>query len=163
MKYMRPFSLFNDLQKMKAVERGRLLGLDVCDKYVGLAVSDPCNKIASPLSVLIRKKTNIKLMATDFQRLISELPPLGFIVGYHFDQQKSSPDGNLKDRGTLIGMNVLHKRLNVEFLIKSLNLHPVHSNIIFDKLAAVGILQGYRDSNRKLEMKTEEWCCVPSK
>ncbi|GKV23119.1 hypothetical protein SLEP1_g32892 [Rubroshorea leprosula] len=34
---------------MKALERGRLLGVDVGNKYVGLAVSDPCNKIASLL------------------------------------------------------------------------------------------------------------------
>ncbi|CAL5420581.1 unnamed protein product [Camellia sinensis] len=49
----------------KPLERGRLLGLDVGDKYVGLAVSDTNNKIASPLSVLIRKKSKIDLMAND--------------------------------------------------------------------------------------------------
>lgn len=46
---MKPLTLFHDLLKSNAVERGRLLGLDVGDKYVGLAVSDPRNKIASPL------------------------------------------------------------------------------------------------------------------
>lgn len=49
MKYVKPVNLFHDLLKMKATERGRLLGLDVGDKYVGLAVSDLHNKIASPL------------------------------------------------------------------------------------------------------------------
>ncbi|XWS48931.1 hypothetical protein CRYUN_Cryun13aG0119500 [Craigia yunnanensis] len=57
---------------------------NVGDKHVGLAVSDLDNKIASPLSVLIRKKTNIDLMASDFQTLILELSLVGFIVGYPF-------------------------------------------------------------------------------
>ncbi|WJZ82201.1 hypothetical protein VitviT2T_001981 [Vitis vinifera] len=91
MKYVKPVNLFHDLLKMKATERGRLLGLDVGDKYVGLAVSDLHNKIASPLSVLLRKKSNIDLMATDFQSLISDLSLAGFIVGYPFNRQRSSP------------------------------------------------------------------------
>jgi hypothetical protein len=122
MKYVRPLSLFHELLKTSAINQGRFLGLDVGDKYVGLAVSDPLNKIASPLryilritvvfhfpyhviffsvilffkfvfsgffwlrvpmllcftflvcwhcSVLLRKKSNIELMATDFQSLVS--------------------------------------------------------------------------------------------
>lgn len=53
MKYMKPLNLFRDLLKRNARERGRLLGLDVGDKYVGLAVSDPDNKIASPLRYFV--------------------------------------------------------------------------------------------------------------
>lgn len=49
MKHMKPLSLYQKLLKTPAVERGRLLGLDVGDKYVGLAVSDFNNKVASPL------------------------------------------------------------------------------------------------------------------
>lgn len=49
MKYVKPLQLFQDMLKMKVRERGRLLGLDVGDKYVGLAVSDPRNKSASPV------------------------------------------------------------------------------------------------------------------
>ena len=49
MKYMKPLSLYQELLKSPALERGRLLGLDVGDKYVGLAVSDFNNKIVSPL------------------------------------------------------------------------------------------------------------------
>ncbi|WRX18247.1 Putative pre-16S rRNA nuclease - like 2 [Theobroma cacao] len=111
MQYVKCLNFFQDLLKAKALERGRLLGLDVGDKYVGLAVSDLDNKIATPLSVLIRKKTNIDLMASDFQslnlacflfakyitdvlteHLISELSLVGFIVGYPFDRQQRAPD-----------------------------------------------------------------------
>jgi len=45
---MKPLELFHDLVKTTKNERGRLLGLDVGDKYVGLALSDFDNKIASP-------------------------------------------------------------------------------------------------------------------
>ena len=53
MRYMKPLSLFQDLLKSNALGRGRFLGLDVGDKYVGLAVSDPENKIATPLRYVL--------------------------------------------------------------------------------------------------------------
>lgn len=49
MKYVKPLKLFDEMMKRKVSKRGRLLGLDVGDKYVGLAISDSNNKIASPL------------------------------------------------------------------------------------------------------------------
>ncbi|GJX04848.1 putative pre-16S rRNA nuclease isoform X1, partial [Tanacetum coccineum] len=52
MRYMKPLNLFENLLKFPAIERGRLLGLDVGDKYVGLAVFDFNNKVASPLRQL---------------------------------------------------------------------------------------------------------------
>ncbi|XP_059661776.1 uncharacterized protein LOC132307911 isoform X2 [Cornus florida] len=154
MKYMKPFNLFHDLLKTNALKQGRLLGLDVGDKYVGLAVSDIDNKIASPLSVLLRKKTNIDLMAIDFQSLISELSLEGFIFGYPFDRQRNSPYAvqvkvfvdDLCKTGKLEGLRYTFwdecfTSKNVELLLKPLNLHPVQSKTIIDKFAAVGILQ----------------------
>lgn len=49
MRYVKPLSLFQDVLMAHTKKKGRLLGLDVGDKYVGLAVSDSSNKIASPL------------------------------------------------------------------------------------------------------------------
>ncbi|XP_022957830.1 uncharacterized protein LOC111459253 [Cucurbita moschata] len=166
MKYVRPLNLFRDLLKGNALERGRFLGLDVGDKYVGLAVSDPDNKIASPLSVLFRKKTNMHLMALDFQRLISELSLSGFIVGYPFDGQRRNADAvqvkifidDLCKTGKLEGVKYTFwdecfTSKNVELLIKPLKLPPILSKTIIDKFAAVGILQGYLDHfNRRPEL-----------
>ncbi|KAJ6701712.1 POLYNUCLEOTIDYL TRANSFERASE RIBONUCLEASE H-LIKE SUPERFAMILY PROTEIN [Salix koriyanagi] len=170
MKYVRPLSLFHDLMKTSAINQGRLLGLDVGDKYVGLAVSDPLNNIASPLSVLLRKKSNIELMATDFQSLICELSLGGFIVGYPFDRQRSAPDAvrvklfvdDLCRTGKLEGLKFTYwdecfTSKNVELLVKPLNLHPVHAKSITDKFAAVGILQGYLDYvNKKMKLESAE-------
>ncbi|XP_062146881.1 uncharacterized protein LOC133854650 [Alnus glutinosa] len=170
MRYVKPWTLFHDLLKSNAVERGRLLGLDVGDKYVGLAVSDPHNQIASPLSVLLRKKSNIGLMASDFQSLISELSLVGFVVGCPFDRQRSSPDAvqvklfidDLCKTKKLEGLNYTYwderfTSKNVELMLKPLNLHPVQAKTIIDKFAAVGILQGYLDyANRKMKLEAAE-------
>lgn len=166
MKYVKPLNLFLDMMKTKGVERGRLLGLDVGDKYVGLAISDTHNKIASPLSVLLRKKTNIDMMASDFQRLISKLSVVGFIVGYPFDRHRGNSTAfqvkifidDLCKTGKLEGVRYTYwdecfTSKNVELLLKPLKLHPVQYKTIIDKFAAVGILQAYLDSmnmNHKL-------------
>ncbi|KAH1223363.1 putative pre-16S rRNA nuclease [Glycine max] len=134
MRYMKPLQLFHDLKNQ---QRGRLLGLDVGDKYVGLALSDFDNNIASPFSVLVRKKTNITLVASDFESLCSDLSnkTSKHVIGISFDKHQVSSD-------------------NVELLLKPLNLnHSVLSKTMLDKFAAVGILQGYMDFvNRKMKL-----------
>jgi putative Holliday junction resolvase len=52
MKYVKPLSLLGNALKTKVSVPGRFLGLDVGDKYVGLAISDPSNMVASPLRYL---------------------------------------------------------------------------------------------------------------
>jgi hypothetical protein len=49
MKLVKPAALFQQVLKRGATKQGRLLGLDVGSKYVGLALSDEHNKIAIPL------------------------------------------------------------------------------------------------------------------
>ncbi|CAH9092934.1 unnamed protein product [Cuscuta epithymum] len=165
MNYNKPLKLFPEVMK----SRGRLLGLDVGYKYVGLAVSDFENKIALPLSVLVRKKSNIDLMATDFQSLISRLSLEGFVFGYPFDRQKNNPTAvqvkllidDLSQTGKLDGVKYTFwdesfTSKSVEMLLKPLNLHPVQSKTILDKFAAVEILQGYLDFvNRSDRLKLQ--------
>ncbi|XP_062074301.1 uncharacterized protein LOC133778408 [Humulus lupulus] len=166
MRYVKALSLFQDLLKTDGLERGRLLGLDVGTKYIGLAVSDLNNKIASPLSVLVRKKYNIELIADNFKCLISELSLEGFVVGLTFDRQKSTTDSvlvklfldELSNTNKLTGIKYTYwderfTSRNVEMLLKPLNLHPVHSKTIVDKFAAVGILQEYLDYVNKEQKK----------
>ncbi|XP_024995514.1 uncharacterized protein LOC112528716 [Cynara cardunculus var. scolymus] len=158
MKYMKPLNLYQDLLKLHAVERGRLLGLDVGDKYVGLAVSDFNNKVASPLSVLVRKKNNMGLMAIDFQNLISELSLSAFIVGYPYDRSRKSPNATqvkvfVDDLCKLRKFEDVRYTFwdecftskNVELLLKPLKFPTTEAKTITDKFAAVGILQGYLD------------------
>lgn len=170
MRYLKPVSLYQDLMKLNGVERGRLLGLDVGDKYVGLAVSDFNNKVASPLSVLVRNKKNIGLMAIDFNILISELSVSAFVVGFPFDRQRDHRDtvqvkvfvDNLCKTGKLEDVRYTFwdecfTSKNAELLLKPFNLPLVEAKTINDKFAAVGILQGYLDYvNRNLETEQSQ-------
>ncbi|XP_015055623.1 uncharacterized protein LOC107002206 isoform X3 [Solanum pennellii] len=140
MRYLKPSNLFHELLKSNALASSRILGLDVGDKYVGLAVSDTTNKVASPLAVLLRKKTNIDLMAKDLQGLAVH-------VKLFID--------DLCRTGELRGVNYTFRdecftSKNVEFLLQDLKFHPTQSKTMSDKFAAVGILQGFLDFvNRK--------------
>ncbi|XP_020578289.1 uncharacterized protein LOC110023305 isoform X2 [Phalaenopsis equestris] len=155
MKVVKPFEIFQKILKNGSMKQGRLLGLDVGYRYVGLAVSDTCNKIASPVSVLVRKKTNIESMANDFQYLISRLSLVGFVVGFPFSLhgqhnleavQVRLFMEELRKTGKLDGLCYTYWDENytskcVEALLQPLNLHPVEHKTIIDKFAAVGILQ----------------------
>ncbi|KAF7828282.1 putative pre-16S rRNA nuclease isoform X1 [Senna tora] len=170
MRFVKPLQLALNLAKTPKKKRGRLLGLDVGDRYVGVAFSDPKNKIASPFCVLVRKKTNIDNLANDFSTLISEFSSNTFVVGMPFDKPRSSSEAyqvkafmdELGKTGKFEGLqytywNECFTSKNVELLLKPLNLNPVQEKTILDKFAAVGILQGYLDyANRKKEEATEE-------
>ncbi|CAN6929754.1 unnamed protein product [Brassica oleracea] len=161
MKYVKPLKLLilgDALKTTKVSVPGRFLGLDVGDKYVGLAVSDPSNMIASPLSVLLRKKTNIDLMATDFQNLVKAFSVSGLVVGYPFGKLNNVEDvvtvnlfieelrktEKLKDAKYTYWDERLSSK-TVELMLKPLKLHPVQEKTMLDKFAAVVILQEYLD------------------
>ncbi|XP_019420916.1 PREDICTED: uncharacterized protein LOC109331092 [Lupinus angustifolius] len=167
MKQVTALQLFHDVAKNS---HSKLLGLDVGDKYVGLALSDFHNHIASPFSVLLRKKSNIALMASDFQCLITQYSLKGFVIGIPFDRHRVSADAvqvkafinDLSNTKKLHGIpytywNERFTSKNVELFLRSLDLyHPYHSKTMLDKFAAVGILQGYLDyANRKVKLETE--------
>lgn len=158
MKYVKPVTLFRGLVKSRSSQGARLLGLDVGSKYVGLSVSDTRNKIAEPLSVLVRKKTNIDLIAKDFKTLISELSIGGLVIGCCYDRQRSSLEAvqvklfvkELCKTEKLEGLRYTYwdERFTskcVDALLKPLHLPPRMSKTILDKFAAVGILQEYLD------------------
>ncbi|GER57539.1 polynucleotidyl transferase [Striga asiatica] len=146
MKYLKPMKLYHEVLKSNELKRSCLLGLDVGDKYVGLSVSDADNKIASPLSVLVRKKMNIDLIASDFQNLAIQ------VKLFIDDLTKTGKFGDLK----YTFWDECFTSKSVEFLLKPLSLHPVQFKTIMDKFAAVGILQGYLDfANRSRDQEAE--------
>ncbi|TXG68602.1 hypothetical protein EZV62_003537 [Acer yangbiense] len=85
MKFMKPFTLFKELQEMKPSKRGRFLGLNIVnDKHVDLAMSDPSNKNAVPLSAINMEECTMDLMAEKFQTLNSKHNFTGFVVGFPY-------------------------------------------------------------------------------
>lgn len=158
MKYVNPMKLFRELERQGSKGRGRLLGLDVGDKYVGLAVSGSLNKIASPLSVLHRKKSNIDCIASELQTLVSDLSLVGFVVGYPFQNQKESVEAlqvktfveDLCRTGKLEVLRYTYwnegfSSKSNELLMKPFNCAPINSKTVSDKFAAVSILEDYLD------------------
>uniref|UniRef100_A0A0E0JP32 YqgF/RNase H-like domain-containing protein n=1 Tax=Oryza punctata TaxID=4537 RepID=A0A0E0JP32_ORYPU len=142
MRLLKADQLFRKVIEGGSKKQSRLLGLDVGSKYVGLAVSDDKNRIALPLSVLSRTKTNISLMADDFVTLALHVRLLV---------------GELCKTGKLDDMSYTYWDENfsskcVEALLHPLKLHdPVETKTMTDKFAAVCILQGYLDNmNREL-------------
>ncbi|KAL8543675.1 hypothetical protein ACS0TY_004297 [Phlomoides rotata] len=141
MRYLKPLKLYRELLKSNEMKGGRLLGLDVGDKYVGLSVSDPYNKIASPLSVLVRSKTNIDLISSDFQKLAMH-------VKLFIDDLNKT--GKFDDLMYTFWDECFTSK-SVEFLLKPLAMHPVQQKTVSDKFAAVGILQGFLDFANRSE------------
>ncbi|KAK2652817.1 hypothetical protein Ddye_012673 [Dipteronia dyeriana] len=85
-------SLQDILIKKDYSKPGRLLGLDVSDKYVSLAVSDWKNLTAVPLRALDKQENNLSSMAAVlFQSLIHEHNLVGFVVGTNYGLSDSRP------------------------------------------------------------------------
>ncbi|TXG57396.1 hypothetical protein EZV62_018709 [Acer yangbiense] len=112
MKYLKPVNfykeIFKDILMKKGSKHGRLLGLDVSDKYVSLAVSDRKNLTAVPF-----KENNMSSMAADiFQSLIPEYNLVGFVVGTNYRVYENRP----LDAQTQIFIDDLRKTGKVEGL-----------------------------------------------
>lgn len=160
MKYVKQLELFQILFKNGKLGTGRLLGMDVGDRYVGLAVSNHLNEIASPHSVLIRKQSNINSIADKLQELVRRFSLVGFVIGYplplyHFQRSQAMQVKmfveQLQKTGRFGCLNYTYwdERLTtraVESMLKPLKIHPLQMKHMMDKFAAVGILQDFLDN-----------------
>ncbi|KAK3184776.1 hypothetical protein Dsin_032062 [Dipteronia sinensis] len=182
MKYLKPLNFYKEFFKDFLVKKdsihGRLLGLDVSDKYVSLAVSDWKNLTAVPLRALDRQEKNLSSMAADlFQSLIPEHNLVGFVVGTDFqlshlgppldektqnfidDLHKTGKVEGLKytywDRGITSKNAEFVLKQHVEFLVEILNQPQDMSKTIMEKCQSVSALQGYLDCTNK--MVEEDW------
>ncbi|TXG53567.1 hypothetical protein EZV62_018823 [Acer yangbiense] len=118
MKYLKPLIFYKEFFKeflvKKDLKHGRLLGLDVSDKYVSLAVSDWKNLTALPLRAFDRQEKNLSSMAADlFQSSIPEHNIVGFVVGTDFQISDTRPP---LDSQTLNFIDDLYKTGKVEGL-----------------------------------------------
>ncbi|TXG68244.1 hypothetical protein EZV62_003179 [Acer yangbiense] len=174
MKYLKPLDfykeIFKDILIKKDLKLGRLLGLDVSDKYVSLALSDWKNLTALPLRALDRQENNLSSMAADiFQSLILEHNIVGFVVGTKYCSHIIFID-NLCKTGKFEGLkytlwDCAITSKNAEFVFKQhlkfiLENLPLPQDLdmsqtIMEKCYAVCALQGYLDITNK--MVEEDW------
>ncbi len=67
------------MSESRAGERGRLLGLDVGDRRIGVAISDPDGRLAVPLTTVERDNRGGEVQA--IARLAHEEEATGLVVG----------------------------------------------------------------------------------
>lgn len=73
----------------------RLMALDIGDVRVGVAISDPTQKIASPLCIL--KAQDVLHNSMPFKNLVADWEPEKFVIGL-----PKSLDGNMNAQATKI-------------------------------------------------------------
>ena len=147
------------LEELEIAPRLRLLGLDLGEKTIGLALSDTLLSVATPMQTLKRGK-----FAADAARLdiiISEQRVGGLVVGLPLNMDGS--DGPSAQSARAFGRNwAARSPLPVVFQDERLSTSAVtrtllefdasrrRRNDVVDKMAAAYILQGALDRLRNL-------------
>ena len=134
----------------------RLLGFDLGDVRIGVALSDTNRMIASPLTLLPRKK-KFSDLAKDIEELIKKHQVAGIVLGLPLNMDGSSGPrvqsvnafaNNLK-KAIDIPIYFWDERLSTMAVARTLEESGIsHSSRKeqVDKMAACYILQGYLDS-----------------
>ena len=138
-----------------AVRPGRrLMGLDVGQKTIGLALADPGHRIASPLQTI--RRTKFKLDAAALARLIADHGVGGLVIGLPINMDGSEGprcqsvrqfQRNLAARIDL-PMAFWDERLSTAAVIRTLleaDTSRARRKQVVDKMAAAYILQGALD------------------
>ena len=134
----------------------RILGLDVGNKTIGVAVSDPFFLTAQGLKTI--KRSNIKKDMEELKLIIQKQNIIKIVVGFPKNMNNTvGPQGEK----VLLFVKKMKKELDVEIVLEDERLTTVSAekmlisgNVkrekrkeIIDKVAAVYILQTYLDRN----------------
>lgn len=139
----------------------RLLGLDIGEKTIGLAVSDSGQSVASPLETIRRSK-----FAKDMERMkeiIAERKVGALVLGLPINMDGSegprcqSVRQFARNLGSLAGIALplafwderLSTRAVERFLIDEQDMTRMRRAEVIDKLAAAYILQGALDARQR--------------
>ncbi|MDX1974313.1 MAG: Holliday junction resolvase RuvX [Rickettsiales bacterium] len=134
---------------------GRLLGLDLGDTTIGLALSDGRRNIASPLETIERKK-----LSKDLEKLaaiIAKHSVCGLVVGYPLNMDGSQGPRTQFTRTFVshaskaihLPMLLWDERLStmaVERMMLDADMTRQRRAVLVDKLAASYMLQGFLDN-----------------
>lgn len=135
---------------------GRLLAIDPGEKRIGIALSDPSQTLAQPLTTLSRRAGK-RFPLRELRTLLQQHSPVGILVGLPL-----APDGSEDERAAAareVGSLLEEKTgLPVEFWDERLSTARVHSDVRasgvrlptarhkVDQLAATVLLQSFLDS-----------------
>ena len=132
----------------------RILGIDPGKKNIGISISDPNQKIATPLKIIFMKK--FKKFIEDLNRVIMDYEIKGIVVGnpINMDGSIGPRSQSAKDfaqnisKITNLPITLWDERLSSEGafnLMGDLNVNSSKKSKYLDQHAAAFILQGYLD------------------
>ena len=133
----------------------RILGLDVGDSRIGVAISDPVEIIATPLTVITRDDDNIAIAAIG--QLVGQYDVKRIVIGlpYSLDGSIGRQANKVKDfvdklsQSTSARIELRDERLSTvaaERLLRGAGNKKARRRSYLDAAAAAFILQGYLDS-----------------
>jgi putative Holliday junction resolvase len=133
----------------------RILGLDVGDSRIGVAISDPVEIIATPLTVITRDDDNIAIAAIG--QLVGQYDVKRIVIGlpYSLDGSIGRQANKVKDfvdklsQSTSARIELRDERLSTvaaERLLRGAGSKKAGKRSHLDAAAAAFILQGYLDS-----------------
>jgi len=138
----------------------RILGLDVGSKTIGVAVSDELNLIAQGVTTLKRK--GLRLDIKDLLRMIEEFKVEKVVVGLPKNMNGSlGPSAKMvlslvAELKKFVDLPIItwDERLSTVAAQKALleaDVSRKKRKLVIDKVAALLILQGYLDSQTRME------------
>lgn len=150
-----PLLTLNDFSEIPFEKGQRILGCDVGEKTIGLALSDGMRKIATPFQTLQRtqwKKDGEKLL-----NLMHEYRIVGVVIGFPLNMEGSEGPRCQSTRqfaANLLSLKDLpvclwDERLSTAAVTRTLleaNLSRAKRKKVVDKMAASYILQGFLDA-----------------
>jgi putative Holliday junction resolvase len=133
----------------------RILGLDVGDSRIGVAISDPLEIIATPLTVITRDDDNIAIAAIG--QLVGQYDVKRIVIGlpYSLDGSIGRQANKVKDfvdklsQSTSARIELRDERLSTvaaQRLLRGAGSKKAGKRSHLDAAAAAFILQGYLDS-----------------
>ena len=140
--------------------RGRLLGLDLGDKTIGLALSDPARQVASALETVTRRKFTADAQA--LARVCQSYEVTGLVLGLPINMDGSEgrrcqitrqfAHNLMKIHGMTLPITFWDERLSTaaveRILVGEADMSRQRRGAVVDKLAASYILQGTLDAMR---------------
>ena len=138
----------------KVGTNSRILGIDPGKKNIGISISDPSQKIATPLKTIKMKK--FKKFIEQLNRVILDYEVKGIVIGnpVNMDGSLGPRSQSAKDfaqnitKITKIPITLWDERLSSEGAFKlmgDLNINSSKKSEKLDQHAAAFILQGYLD------------------
>ena len=132
----------------------RILGIDPGKKNIGISISDPNQKIATPLKIIFMKK--FKKFIEDLNRVIMDYEIKGIVVGnpINMDGSLGPRSQSAKDfaqnisKMTNLPITLWDERLSSDgafSLMDELDINSSKKTKKLDQHAAAFILQGYLD------------------